>query len=137
MGLEHVCLQNQEELYYHQGEQKTDSAFVFNLNTIKSSQDINFIFKEGKSFYFPFFIIIRISNTNIKGDIAFIAGKKCGNAVWRSKAKRRLRLIYRTLKKDNLLSNSYKYIFIAKKNLLNLKFKEEKCITCKYLKKIV
>lgn len=66
------------------------------LETIKSSTDISYLFTQGK----------RYSNSSLtllvyryekqhdrQGRVAFVAGKKLGNAVWRNKAKRRMRAI--------------------------------------------
>ena len=48
------------------------------------------------------------------GRVAFIAGKKLGNAVWRNKAKRRMRAIARDL---NVSWENKDVIFLAKKPL--------------------
>jgi ribonuclease P protein component len=47
------------------------------------------------------------------GRAAFVAGKKLGNAVWRNKAKRRLRSICRELGGP---LDGYDMIFLAKKS---------------------
>ncbi len=51
-----------------------------------------------------------------EGRVAFIAGKKHGNAVWRNAAKRRLRELYRHLEGD---WKNYDVLFIAKSGILN------------------
>jgi len=49
------------------------------------------------------------------GRVAFIAGKKLGNAVWRNRAKRRMRAICRDLKKT---WPGYDVVFLAKSRIL-------------------
>lgn len=87
------------------------------MDTIKSSQDINYIFKNGQTIKLPFItlLIYKDNNHKINGQAAFIAGKKYGNAVWRNKNKRRLREIYKNLS----LSNNNKIILIANKKTLD------------------
>ncbi|WP_423803638.1 ribonuclease P protein component [Parvibacter caecicola] len=73
------------------------------LETIKSSNDISSLFECGKRFkspYITFIVSARESSTEEEpfthgpqGRVAFIAGKKLGNAVWRNRAKRRMRAI--------------------------------------------
>lgn len=53
------------------------------------------------------------------GRVAFIAGKKNGNAVWRNAAKRRMREIYRTLEGD---WKKYDLLFIARSSILNASY---------------
>ncbi len=74
------------------------------LDTIKSNKEISELFSSGlrKSNRYASFLYIekgRLTKPSYKHDqygrVAFIAGKKNGNAVWRNSAKRRLREIYR------------------------------------------
>ena len=90
------------------------------METIKSSKEIDLIFKNGKKIYLPFLNIIVYKDIDniINGNVAFIAGKKNGNAVWRNKSKRRLREIYRNLK----IKKEYKILLIANKELNEWKF---------------
>lgn len=98
------------------------------METIRSSQEISNLFKDGKS-YSNRYVSFLIGEQQIKskvitkdckehdlnGRVAFIAGKKNGNAVWRNSAKRRLREICRQL--GGPWSN-YDVIFIAKPHIL-------------------
>ena len=90
------------------------------METIKSSKDIDLIFKNGKKVYLPFLniIIFKDDENKINGNVAFLAGKKNGNAVWRNRSKRRLREIYRELK----IKKEYKILLIANKELNEWKF---------------
>lgn len=90
------------------------------MNIIKSSREIDLIFKNGKRIDLPFFRIIYYDNPQIKGNVAFIAGKKNGNAVWRNKSKRIMREIYRSC------PCKQKILMIAKKNISNFNFHEMK-----------
>lgn len=64
------------------------------LETIKSSSDITHLFNKGKRVNTPDITLIVLRNEkqhDPRGRVAFIAGKKLGNAVWRNRAKRRMR----------------------------------------------
>ena len=77
------------------------------METIKSSAEISQLFATGQRFGTPYLTLIvgpcgkdRMSNDERHGHsgrVAFIAGKKQGNAVWRNQAKRRLRALCRDL----------------------------------------
>ncbi len=78
------------------------------METIKSSTEISQLFSAGKRYKTPYVTLIvgeHDSDTNRAQDVqhdhpgrvAFIAGKKLGNAVWRNRAKRRMRAICQEL----------------------------------------
>ena len=64
------------------------------MRTIKSGREISTIFTDGRRYNTPYITILVSRNANQhdrEGRVAFIAGKKLGGAVWRNRAKRRLR----------------------------------------------
>ena len=65
------------------------------METIKSSGDISDLFSHGKRLHTPYltFIASPTKQHGPSGRVAFIAGKKLGNAVWRNAAKRRMRAV--------------------------------------------
>lgn len=78
------------------------------METIKSSAEISQLFSTGKRLKTPYLTLIvgEQSKGKPRGDeeqhglhgrVAFIAGKKLGNAVWRNRAKRRMRALCRDL----------------------------------------
>ena len=69
------------------------------METIKSRGDISDLFSCGKRLHTPYltFIVLPTKQHGQQGRVAFIAGKKLGCAVWRNRAKRRLRAVCREL----------------------------------------
>lgn len=69
------------------------------METITSSEDISYLFSHGKRLRTPYltFIVLPVKQHGRSGRVAFIAGKKLGNAVWRNRAKRRMRALCREL----------------------------------------
>ena len=95
------------------------------MDTIKSSTEISQLFATGRRIKTPFFTLIvqehpsREPQENDKqhgpqGRVAFIAGKKLGNAVWRNRAKRRMRAVCQNLGGPK---PGYDIIFLAKSSL--------------------
>ena len=93
-----------------------------NVNTIKSSADITYLFENGRRIGTPdfSFIIARTAEQHDQnGRVAFIAGKKNGNAVWRNKAKRRMRALYRDLDMD---FPGYDMVLMARKQINEMRY---------------
>ncbi len=78
------------------------------MDTIKSSTEISQLFSTGRRLKTPYLTLIVGEHSpmstraedvqhDLPGRVAFIAGKKLGNAVWRNQAKRRLRALCRDL----------------------------------------
>ena len=87
------------------------------MNVIKSGREITKLFEQGRraSTKDLNFIIARCeSQHDREGRVAFIAGKKHGNAVWRNRAKRRMRGLCRDLGGP---FEGYDIIFLAKKGI--------------------
>ena len=63
------------------------------------------------------------SKNNKRLNISFVTKKKIGNAVKRNKIKRRLRNIINDAIKSINMNLNYSYLFIAKKNLYDAKYK--------------
>lgn len=91
------------------------------MDVIKSSEEIGSIFREGKRISLPELnLIIREvpQQRDRRGRVAFIAGKKQGNAVWRNRAKRRMRALCRDISSEGTADLSrYDVLFVAKKML--------------------
>lgn len=94
-------------------------------STIKSSADISLLFSQGKRISTPFITVLAMKRSDRHdhdrnhGRVAFIAGKKLGNAVWRNAAKRRMREICRS---NGGPWVGYDVIFLAKSNILKASY---------------
>ena len=90
------------------------------MKTIKNNKEIQYIYKNGQRINFPFLTVILLEENSeeIEGNVAFIAGKKHGNSVWRNKSKRILREVYKKIKIKN------KILLIANKKTQDYKIEE-------------
>ena len=91
------------------------------MDIIKSSTEISNLFTSGRRIYTPCITLIvstkECGRTESSGGrVAFVAGKKNGNAVWRNAAKRRMREIYRNLGLNDIPTD---LILVAKRDILN------------------
>ena len=92
------------------------------LETIKSSADITRVFSQGKRFgrgSNMLLVLEREEQHGSIGRVAFVAGKKLGNAVWRNRAKRRMRAACQQLQME---WPGYDVVFIANRHTADLDF---------------
>lgn len=88
------------------------------MEIIKSSAEITSLFAHGRRIHTSYLTLIVFQQRDRReypnGRVAFVAGKKLGNAVWRNKAKRRMRAICFDL--QEYLPN-YDVVFLAKRKI--------------------
>ena len=91
------------------------------METIKSKQEISSLFSSGRRIHTPYltFIVLPKKQHDRHGRVAFIAGKKYGNAVWRNAAKRRMRELCRYLHGP---WQNYDVIMLAKGNIMTTQY---------------
>ena len=92
------------------------------LVTIKSSTEISYLFTHGKRLHTPYisFIVLPTKQPHDQhGRVAFVAGKKLGNAVWRNRAKRRMRYLCRDIDGPWI---GYDVVFLAKKQTATVSY---------------
>lgn len=106
------------------------------METIKSSTEISYIFANGKRFTASSIVLLvqKKAQHDQKGRVAFVAGKKNGNAVWRNSAKRRMRAICRDLGGP---WTGYDVVFIARKSTMSCEYSKVLSASKKLLKKSI
>lgn len=100
--------------------QKAASALLCNsgvvLETIKPSTEISQLFARAKRLNGSYISLLVQPHQCVHdpcGRVAFIAGKKNGNAVWRNRAKRRMRALARSMGGP---WDGFDIVFIAKRS---------------------
>ncbi|MGN0301936.1 MAG: ribonuclease P protein component [Anaerotardibacter sp.] len=106
------------------------------VGTIKSSTEISYIFSHGKRYTSASLTILVLKDQQHgpQGRVAFIAGKKNGNAVWRNSAKRRMRAVCSELGGP---WPGYDVVFLAKRRTTELSYSkvlnDTKKIICSFI----
>ena len=91
------------------------SAEVFIMSkyvTVKENRDFSRIYRKGKSFVSPVLVTYVIKNRSVNVRYGITTGKKIGNAVKRSRARRVIRASYYQL--YHKLKPGYDIIFVAR-----------------------
>lgn len=94
------------------------------MNIIKSSEEISNVFLRGvrlKTRDIIFVALRKEEQHGHLGRVAFIAGKKQGNAVWRNRAKRRMRSVYRDL---SVSLDGFDILFVARSGIESSDYKD-------------
>lgn len=93
------------------------------LEKIKSNTQISHVFQYGRRIGGPYVMLI-VMHCNERhgrdGRVAFIAGKRFGNAVWRNGAKRRMRAVCHDIGYE---WKDCDVLFVARKNILHAPYK--------------
>lgn len=93
-------------------------------NIVKSHQDFNILINNGKKISSKFFVIYYKNNNINRSRYGISVGTKLGNAVFRNKYKRKIRMI---VDENNDISKYNKdFIILLRKNGTNLKYNELK-----------
>ena len=94
------------------------------MDTIKSSDEISTLFQQGKRLNTADLTLIVLKSErqhDHQGRVAFIAGKKLGNAVWRNRAKRRMRALCKEVKGP---FPGYDVVFLAKRQINDVPYRD-------------
>ena len=94
------------------------------ISSLSKSEDFKDILN-GKKISNPYTIIFfkkLSSKSNKLLNVSFVTKRKIGNAVKRNKIKRRLRNIMNDAVKSININFNYSYLFIAKKNIYDVKY---------------
>jgi len=91
-------------------------------NTLKTQGDFQRVYSQKNIIDTRYIRLYSAAAKDTVEKTAVVASKKCGNAIQRNKAKRRLRALYQQLKKEQILNTPKDLVFIAKKELLTVSF---------------
>jgi ribonuclease P protein component len=109
------------------------------LGKIKKSHEFSSVFKTGKYLKLSSLIIQYkshpINDNNHSSRYGIVVSKKVGNAVQRNFTKRRLKAVLNNIN-YTFEKKSIDYIFVARKNLIKIKFSDLYIELCNALKKI-
>jgi ribonuclease P protein component len=109
------------------------------LGKIKKSHEFSSVFKTGKYLKISSLIIQYkrhpINNNSHSSRYGIVVSKKVGNAVQRNFSKRRLRAVLYNIN-FSFEKKSVDYVFVARKNLIKMKFSALYIELCDALKKI-
>ena len=109
------------------------------LGKIKKSHEFSSVFKTGKYLKLSSLVIqykIKpFKAANYSSRYGIVVSKKVGNAVQRNFIKRRIRALLKDIN-FSFEKNSFDYVFVARKNLINIKFSALYIELCDALKKL-
>ena len=109
------------------------------LGKIKKSHDFSSVFKTGKYLKLSSLVVQYkmkpIKDANYYSRYGIVVSKKVGNAVQRNFIKRRIRALLKNIN-FSFEKKSVDYVFVARKNLLKIKFSALYIELCNALKKI-
>jgi len=109
------------------------------LGKIKKSHEFSSVFKTGKYLKLSSLVVQykrkSFKDANYSSRYGIVVSKKVGNAVQRNFIKRRIRALLNNIN-FSYEKKSVDYVFVARKNLIKIKFSDLHIELCDALKKI-
>jgi ribonuclease P protein component len=102
------------------------------LIKLKNNYDFRRVYKKGKSYVCPFFVIYINPNRNNNVRLGITVGKKIGNAVNRNRAKRVITAAFRSAYPQIAAGNDF--VIVARTRILNVKSTKVEELLLKLLK---
>ena len=91
-------------------------------DVLRGKRNFDLVYRKGKSVPGKYVVVFYRKNNLPYNRVAFLASKKVGNSVCRSRATRLMKESFRLMKKDNAVNFSgFDVIFIARKPILDAK----------------
>ncbi len=107
-------------------------TFIMKLIKLKNNYDFRRVYKKGKSYVCPFFVIYINPNRNNNVRLGITVGKKIGNAVNRNRAKRVITAAFRSAYPQIAAGNDF--VIVARTRILNVKSTKVEELLLKLLK---
>ena len=94
-------------------------TFIMKIIKLKNNYDFRRVYKKGKSYVCPFFVIYINPNRNSNIRLGITVGKKIGNAVKRNRAKRVITAAFSSVYPQIMAGNDF--VIVARTRILNVK----------------
>ena len=89
---------------------------------LRNNMEFKKVYNGGKNYWNRYLVLYVRKNNMINSRVGYSITKKIGNSVVRNKVRRRMKEIYRL--KFNNIKEGYDLIFIPKKNIVDISYKE-------------
>ena len=89
---------------------------------LRKRKDFSHIYRNGTRYKGKYFTLVYLSNNKNFSRMAAVASRKVGNAIVRNKAKRRLRVLYRTNREK--LPEFFDLVFITNPGIQDVSWNE-------------
>ncbi len=93
--------------------------FIMKIVKLKNNYDFRRVYKKGKSYVCPFFVVYINQNRSNNVRLGITVGKKIGNAVKRNRAKRVITAAFRSVYPQIMPGNDF--VIVARTRILNVK----------------
>jgi ribonuclease P protein component len=128
----HAAEQKEERNCHTKSHFHVAFTFIMKLIKLKNNYDFRRVYKKGKSYVCPFFVIYINPNRNNNVRLGITVGKKIGNAVNRNRAKRVITAAFRSAYSQIAAGNDF--VIVARTRILNVKSTKVEELLLKLLK---
>jgi ribonuclease P protein component len=128
----HAAEQKEERNCHTKSHFHVAFTFIMKLIKLKNNYDFRRVYKKGKSYVCPFFVIYINPNRNNNVRLGITVGKKIGNAINRNRAKRVITAAFRSAYPQIAAGNDF--VIVARTRILNVKSTKVEELLLKLLK---